>query len=143
MIRKARSSGSRRMVRGPPKRVLQGTRRRSNAGRPDSHHPGELPPALWQNQHDAVTMCAAYFTSRASGSALVQMPTGSGKTGVIATVASLRARERPVLVISPSTALTAQLQIDVKTKFWEKVNADHSWAPERAFLVLPSRVSPL
>jgi len=71
------------------------------------------------------------------------MPTGSGKTGVIATVASIRARERPVLIVSPSTALTVQLKVDVDTKFWNKVQAESTWLPEHTFLILPSLVSEL
>lgn len=99
----------------------------------------EMPPReLWRNQQDAVRMCDRYFRSRASGAALVQMPTGSGKTGVIAVVASVRAIQKPALVISPSAALTEQLRTDVGSKFWADLRIDAAWRPERTFHVLPS-----
>jgi superfamily II DNA or RNA helicase len=97
-----------------------------------------LPRELWQNQQDAVRMCDRYFRSHSTGAALVQMPTGSGKTGVIAVVASVRAIQKPVLVISPSAALTEQLRTDVGSKFWDDLGIGTAWRPQRTFQVLPS-----
>jgi hypothetical protein len=102
-----------------------------------------LPLALWDNQRDALAMCATYFASHSQRAALVQMPTGTGKTGVIAVVASQRSIDRPVLVISPSTALTTQLSADVGVNFWDRVCASDSWRPERTHLILPSRTADL
>jgi len=104
----------------------------------------ETPPReLWRNQQDAVRMCDRYFRSGATGAALVQMPTGSGKTGVIAVVASVRAVQKPALVISPSAALTEQLRTDVGSKFWTDLRIDAAWRPERTFHVLPSAAAEL
>ena len=40
---------------------------------------------IWPHQRAAVEACNHYFKSAGARSALVQMPTGTGKTGVMAT----------------------------------------------------------
>jgi hypothetical protein len=42
---------------------------------------------LWAHQVDALKMVKGYLASAAKGGALVRMPTGSGKTGIIACLA--------------------------------------------------------
>lgn len=98
--------------------------------------PKEL--ALWEHQRSAIEMCEKFFASFSTRSALVHLPTGTGKTGVMAVVASMRAVEGPVLIICPSSALVAQLVEDIGERFWRKVDADTSWKPDKTLHLLPS-----
>lgn len=64
---------------------------------------------LWPHQRAAVDVCLAYLEAKSSKSALVHLPTGAGKTGVMATVARLAARDKPALILCPAAALAKQL----------------------------------
>lgn len=76
-------------------------------------YPEEL--GLWPHQAQAVDMVATYLnrqsrSARGPGPAsLVNIPTGGGKTAVIATVAHWHRRVRRVLVLAPRTAIRTQL----------------------------------
>jgi superfamily II DNA or RNA helicase len=93
---------------------------------------------LWPHQRAGVEACNRYFASGVPRSALVQMPTGTGKTGVMATVSVTRATMQPVLVVCPSVALVQQLIDDFRDLFWKKIGADAAWRPEKTLHLLPS-----
>jgi superfamily II DNA or RNA helicase len=93
---------------------------------------------LWPHQRAAIEACNRYFASGTVRSALVQMPTGTGKTGVMATISATRAARQPVLVVCPSVALVQQLIDDFRDGFWKKIGADAHWAPEKTLHLLPS-----
>jgi superfamily II DNA/RNA helicase len=95
---------------------------------------------LWPHQRAAVKTCEAYFASNPNRSALVHLPTGTGKTGVMAVIAAMRSRDKAVLVICPSAALAKQLVHDISTRFWEKIGAPAEWRPDKTLLLLPSEV---
>ena len=64
------------------------------------------------------------------------MPTGTGKSGVIAVAAHHLAPKGHVLVLSPWEALVRQLLSDVQTRFWARINVP---APRtQASRLLPS-----
>ncbi|WP_417683971.1 DEAD/DEAH box helicase [Roseibium sp.] len=94
--------------------------------------------ALWPHQHAALDTVDSYFASASTRACLVNMPTGTGKTGVMATLARQRAQDRPVLVVCPSAALVEQLTAEFKGRFWEKIGADPAWKPDWVLNVLPS-----
>jgi superfamily II DNA or RNA helicase len=96
--------------------------------------------SLWPHQAAAVGTCQRYFAAGGKRSALVQMPTRTGKTGVMAVVSAVRASNKPVLVVCPSRALVNQLTTDVGGAFWRKIGADPAWAPDRTPHLLPSNV---
>lgn len=77
---------------------------------------------LWAPQRRAVAVCLAYLGARSaqstSESALVKMPTGTGKTAVIATLACALPDVRRTLIITPQRALVDQLLDDVQWRFW-------------------------
>jgi superfamily II DNA or RNA helicase len=98
---------------------------------------------LWPHQHAAVVAASAYFDSKSTKACLIHMPTGTGKTGVIAVLASIRAGVAPVLVVCPSAALVEQLETQILTGFWETINADDIWRPSFVWQLLPSGVSKL
>ncbi len=71
---------------------------------------GRLPKALnavlWKHQSEAVNKMFRYvaaFDRKAPQSALVHMPTGSGKTAVIASLARCSGTPGPVLVVTPAS----------------------------------------
>jgi superfamily II DNA or RNA helicase len=108
---------------------------------PRTTSPWEALP-LWPNQFEAIRTCLDYLAAQPTGDALVQMPTGTGKTGVIAVVASTQSKDGLVLVLSPSSALADQLRTDIKMGFWAalklpKTEADR-WAPDSVKELLPS-----
>jgi len=79
--------------------------------------------SLWTHQRDAINCMrryiADYQNGLADGSALVHMPTGSGKTGVIAALARCVPESGCTLILSPRIALREQLVRDVKSRFFE------------------------
>jgi superfamily II DNA or RNA helicase len=87
--------------------------------------------------------CEAYFASGSEKGCLVHMPTGTGKTGVMAVLATRRAAEKPVLVVCPSAALVAQLRREFKSEFWEKLGAPDIWRPDSVVQALPGSVDSL
>lgn len=81
---------------------------------------------LWQHQIGAVEMVERFLTDqrRAKGpSALIRMPTGTGKSGVIAVVAQELVSEKDVLLLTPWDALVKQLADDVASRFWARIGA--------------------
>lgn len=99
--------------------------------------------ALWPHQLAAASDVEKYFAARSERGCLVQMPTGTGKTGVMAVVASRRCTERPVLVVCPSAALVDQLGTQFRERFWERIGAAAEWRPDYVWHVLPSEVDTL
>lgn len=74
---------------------------------------------------------SSYAKASASPSALVQMPTGTGKTAVIATLARISKGVGPVLVLSARQAIREQLADEVGGEFFQKVGLDPSKLPKR------------
>ncbi|MBN9546994.1 MAG: DEAD/DEAH box helicase family protein [Alphaproteobacteria bacterium] len=103
--------------------------------------PAEL--RLWAHQLDAVRTCERYFASDSSHGCLVHMPTGTGKTGVMAVLAVRRATMGPVLVVCPSAALVDQLTHEFASKFWTKIGASSEWRPDHVRQALPGSLSAL
>jgi hypothetical protein len=98
---------------------------------------------LWAHQLKAVRCCEKYFASGSTKGCLVHMPTGTGKTGVMAVLASRRAVTKPVLVVCPSAALVAQLRTEFESDFWNKIGAPSVWQPDSVLQALPGSVDAL
>ncbi|AYF97182.1 DEAD/DEAH box helicase [Protaetiibacter intestinalis] len=92
--------------------------------------------ALWRHQQDAALSVESFLTNPHSPSFVVSMPTGSGKSGVIAVVAQAIATKADVLLLTPWAALVSQLQDDVAERFWR-----HSGF-EVTGMLRPVRISP-
>ena len=95
---------------------------------------------LWDHQREAVDLCDRYFAGHSARAGLVHHPTGTGKTGIIATISTRRARSSPVLVVCPSEALVGQLSREIAKDFWQRISASLDWAPEYVLTLLPSKV---
>jgi superfamily II DNA or RNA helicase len=95
---------------------------------------------LWDHQKRAVEAVEKYMEAESDGSALIRMPTGTGKTGVIATVARCLPSIENVLVLTPWAALRTQLQRDLNERFWSRIGADPQRWPVNVELLFPSTV---
>jgi superfamily II DNA or RNA helicase len=85
---------------------------------------------LWPHQSEAIIRMrryiADYQTGSVEGSALVHMPTGSGKTGVIATIARCLPEVGCTLILAPRIALRQQLVRDVESRFFNHLQLPFS-----------------
>ena len=97
---------------------------------------------LWDHQIEAVKLgqryLNAYYRGETNGSALIRMPTGTGKTGVIAVLARLLYKRYSTLILSPATALRDQLERETREDFWSKIGADVSDYPAEVEGFIPS-----
>lgn len=87
-------------------------------------HELHLPATLWAHQRGAIEVIHEYLTAsdRGSRSALITMPTGTGKTGVIASsVVFPPALSGHRLVLTPWDALVRQLVADIDARFWRRL----------------------
>lgn len=71
-------------------------------------------------QYEAIEMLDSYLKSEENVPALVKMPTGTGKTGVMALAAQLN--EEAVLILVPNATLPEQTEMEIHTVFWNKIN---------------------
>ena len=80
---------------------------------------------LWDHQKKAVDTIRDYLTAfeqdNSLGSCLIHMPTGTGKTGVIACASHFLAKAGCVLALCPRVALRDQLCREVKGRFFRKL----------------------
>jgi superfamily II DNA or RNA helicase len=79
---------------------------------------------LWQHQKDAIKMVREYQKPGAIGSALVRMPTGSGKSGIIAVLARCFEDTPNVLIVAPWLDLCGQLERDIRERFWKIIGVN-------------------
>jgi superfamily II DNA or RNA helicase len=83
---------------------------------------------LWPNQLEALQRVDSYLNSGIRDGALVQMPTGTGKTAIISIVARLQsAKGRIVVVASPSAAVANQLRDDIGGMTWRRLGLSSPW----------------
>ena len=83
--------------------------------------------ALWPHQAEALAMIQGFLAARRTRpgtSALVRMPTGTGKSGIIAVAAHLLIGTGDVLLLTPWDALVRQLADDVRSRFWGRIGVD-------------------
>lgn len=107
---------------------------------------------LWPHQQAAISHSIAYLCADAritseSGvleAALLKLPTGAGKSGIIAVLARCLPGIRSVLLLTPRVALTEQLLDDVESRFWGNIGYPTE-SLESTFIerVLPHKVSML
>ncbi|MEP2028004.1 MAG: DEAD/DEAH box helicase family protein [Paracoccaceae bacterium] len=84
-------------------------------------------PGLWEHQQAAIGTVVAYLNGDKAiperpeqiEAALLKLPTGTGKSGIVAVLARCLPDVRRVLVLTPRTALTKQLIADIRHRFWK------------------------
>jgi superfamily II DNA or RNA helicase len=88
--------------------------------------PKELRAALWPHQIEAVEFAWSRLRVNSSRkTCLVRMPTGTGKTGVVAVLCVVNAPVGWSLILTPWTHLCDQMIADVGDRFWES----RGWRP--------------
>lgn len=95
---------------------------------------------LWPHQKDAIEKAINYINTPYEGkSFLLKLPTGSGKTGIMATIARVSFPSKNILIVVPSVALRRQLFDHIKSKFWETLSVDpNSLANKEIHELVPS-----
>ena len=78
---------------------------------------------LWRPQRRAVAFAHAYLCAwqQEEGvreAALIKMPTGTGKTAVVAVLACASPLLRKILIVTPRAALVHQMKLDLAYRFW-------------------------
>lgn len=95
----------------------------------------------WRHQLDAVTFVLNYLNSVPESekhAAIVRMPTGSGKTGVMAVVANYSAKISSALILTPAEFLREQITAALKEDFWRAVKAKPPSGPKPVFPFVPT-----
>lgn len=90
-------------------------------------------PCLWEHQQAAIATVVAYLSGdqailerpEQKEAALLKLPTGTGKSGIVAVLSRCLPDVRRVLVITPRTALTEQLMADIRYRFWKHMGFKH------------------
>lgn len=84
-------------------------------------------------QRRAVAFAQAYLAARkvplanAKGeAALIKMPTGTGKSGVIAALACASPGVRKTLILTPRASLVRQMSQDLTYRFWSRLDASYT-----------------
>lgn len=90
---------------------------------------------LKKYQHNAALMCIKYLSSESTQNALVHLPTGTGKTGVMATLCVLT--DGNILIVVPNATLPVQVRNEIKTNFWKSIRIDIS--PDMDIRILNSQ----
>lgn len=84
-------------------------------------------PCLWEHQQIAIGTVVAYLNGNKSiperpehkEASLLKLPTGTGKSGIVAVLSRCLPDVRRVLVLTPRTALAEQLIADIRYRFWK------------------------
>ena len=78
--------------------------------------------SLWDHQVDAIKMIKDYVELPRAGAALVRMPMGTGKTGIMAVLAQ-HSLQCSVLIVVPFAQLREQLCSEIANDFWKKIGS--------------------
>jgi superfamily II DNA or RNA helicase len=84
---------------------------------------------LWKHQYTAMTTLNRYLRRAGSneGAALVTMPTGTGKSAVIASLVAgpeVGVKRKSALVVTPWRGLARQLAEDIDGRVWDRLETD-------------------
>lgn len=96
---------------------------------------------LWPHQVHAVETVISYLDPSQPGSALVRMPTGSGKSGIITVLTRCLDEVEDALVVCPHEMLRDQLIEDIEHRFFDNIGASNADWKKSVKLLLPSTVS--
>lgn len=101
---------------------------------------------LWPHQKEAIKIARKYIKeSRLQAgfhkACLIRMPTGTGKSGVIAILSRCFRDTSNILVVTPWVTLREQLARDIETRFWEKIKTNPLPWPKDIQQFLPSSLT--
>jgi superfamily II DNA or RNA helicase len=92
----------------------------------------------WPNQRKALELASDYLDAKEDQQAMIRMPTGTGKTVVIATLAQLLEDYQRVLVVAPWENLVGQLEREISAKLWVKLGEATSLNPRPTKVFTPA-----
>lgn len=84
--------------------------------------PEAIKAKLWEHQKDALAFAVKHL-NKSESPCLIRMPTGTGKTGVIACLTRI-ANNGSSLVLTPWAHLRNQMLSDLEQAFWKKIGAN-------------------
>lgn len=101
---------------------------------------------LWPHQREAIRVASAFIAkggSRVGQSALIRMPTGTGKTAVIGVLVHTQLATEDALVVTPWDALADQLVSDLTDKLWRDMGHPQAWPKKAVKRLVPSTAADL
>ena len=78
-------------------------------------------------------MAVKYLKSDSKKQAMIKMPTGTGKTGVMAVISNWI--DDSVLIITPNIVIPEQIEKEVSKLFWEKIGLEEKFEFKEAIVV--------
>ena len=85
---------------------------------------------LWKHQIKSIELIKTYLNKynriKNIKSALIHLPTGAGKTGVMASICHYSGKSGSVLILCPRNAIRDQLHREISGAFFAKLNLDTS-----------------
>lgn len=102
----------------------------------------DIKSSLRKPQKRSLELTESYFASSEIGACLIHMPTGSGKSGIIATICNLQF-DKCCLIVTPRIALTKQIKFAVEKGFFEDVLKEKANPNNKIFKGLVSDQIPL
>jgi superfamily II DNA or RNA helicase len=105
--------------------------------------PGAQPWGRWHHQYEACSFIEDYLifiksTENNPKAGLVRMPTGTGKTGVMAIVANYIELDSSILIVVPSEFLTDQVEISLNLGYWITIGKRPPYTPKKAITFVPT-----
>ena len=88
-------------------------------------------------QRDAIKMALKYLKSDSKKQAMIQMPTGTGKTGVMAVISNCTYDS--ILIITPNIVIPEQIEKEVSKLFWEKIGLEEKFEFKEAIVLRSSK----
>ena len=102
---------------------------------------------FWDHQKKAIEIARKYISNFTKGdttkASLIHMPTGTGKTGVIASLARCLPEVNSVMILSPRIALRHQLYCEIRSDFFRKLNINPDDLPKDVLEIKESYPSDL
>jgi superfamily II DNA or RNA helicase len=88
--------------------------------------------ALWEHQRAAIETMLAYLCAdphlperpQVREAALLKLPTGTGKSGIVAVLARCLPKVKRALILTPRESLVVQMSDDVRYRFWGHLGYD-------------------
>ena len=119
--------------------VLAESRRSTRPGVGKNSIGGSIATKLWPHQREAIKTIEQYLGAGAVGSALIRMPTGTGKTGII-TIVSQYTQAGSVLVVVPWVVLRKQISREIRNDFWRRIGRPPRELQKKVVQFTPSSI---
>lgn len=82
----------------------------------------DIKSKIMKHQRDSLEIIEKYLKSNEYDKhALIKMPTGTGKTGVIGIISNIYDNYKDILIVTPNAVLPRQTKEEIDTLFWEKI----------------------